>query len=160
MKLRLTLAVALGLPLLVLAAGCGDDTGLAKRYSVSGKVTYKGQPVANGLISFIPGSAEGRAATGQIKDGNYSLTTQDPDDGAFPGSYTVTVAARQVDFTEAKGEAEKKGATSAYIPQDFTAKANQKAKNAVPEKYGIQSSTPLKAEVKASSNKIDFELVD
>ena len=36
------------------SSGCGDDTGLAKRYAVSGKVTYKGQPVEKGTISFMP----------------------------------------------------------------------------------------------------------
>lgn len=160
MKLRLTLSIALALPLAMVLSGCGDDTGLAKRYPVSGKVTYKGVPLEKGLISFIPGDPNGRAATGQIENGSYTLMTQDPGDGAFPGQYSVTVAAKTADFTKAGADAKKKGATSAYIPQDFTAKANKDAKNAVPDKYGLPTSSPLKADVKSSSNKFDFDLVD
>lgn len=144
----------------VAIVGCGGGDDLGKRYSVSGKVTYKGQPVANGQVSFIPDKPEGRGATGQIKDGSYTLTTLEPEDGAFPGNYSVTIDAKQVDLSAAEAEAKKKGSTSAFIPQDMVAKANAKAKNAVPAKYGNMSTSPLKAEVKASSNTIDFELTD
>ena len=69
------------------SSGCGDDTGLAKRYAVSGKVNYKGQPVEKGTISFIPENPEGRPAAGQIENGRYALTTLTPGDGAIPGKY-------------------------------------------------------------------------
>lgn len=140
--------------------GCSGGDGLDKRYAVSGKVTYKGAPVAYGQINFMPDKPEGRGATGQIKDGEYSLTTLEPGDGAFPGSYSVTVDAKKADFSEAEAEAKKKGSTSAFIPQDMVAKANAKAKNAVPDKYGVLSTSPLKAEVKTQSNTINFDLTD
>ncbi|MDX2038749.1 MAG: hypothetical protein SFX72_19035 [Isosphaeraceae bacterium] len=160
MKARLTLAIALALPMMTIFSGCGDDSGLAQRSPVSGKVSYKGQPLAKGLISFIPGAPDGRAATGQITDGKYQLTTQDENDGAFPGTYTVTIAARVVDMTQATEAAKKKGATSAALPQDFAAKANKDAKNEIPEKYSLPTTSGLKAEVKAGSNTFDFDLVD
>jgi hypothetical protein len=71
---------------LLIALGCGDD-GLGKRYPVSGKVTYKGEPVASGSISFYAtNDASGtRGASGVITDGAYSLSTQGDSDGAFPG---------------------------------------------------------------------------
>ena len=43
---------------LVTVLGCGDDTGLAQRYPVSGTVTYNGDPVEKGRIDFIPTQAE------------------------------------------------------------------------------------------------------
>jgi hypothetical protein len=67
-------AVLLGLlPLLCcLALGCGG-----KGYRVSGKVTFKGQPVPTGKIYFIPDTKKGnKGATGyaDIKDGAYDTS--------------------------------------------------------------------------------------
>jgi hypothetical protein len=154
------LSVALMFTGLLGLAGCADD-GLAKRYSVSGKVTYKGQPVANGLINFIAEASDGRSATGMIENGYYKLTTQDTNDGAFPGKYTVTIVAKTPDLVEAEAKAKAKGSTAAYIPQDFTAAAHKTAKNAVPDKYSVLETSPYKGtEVKAQSNTFDFDLKD
>lgn len=163
MKRQLTSA---GLSLSILSAafltlgGCGGD-GLDTRYKVTGTVTYKGAPLAKGLISFISTNPDGRGATGQVADGAYSLTTQEPNDGAFPGSYSVTVSAKNLDLEKAAAEAKKKGNTSDYIPQDFLAKAAREAPSLIPVKYSTLSPTnPLKADVKASSNTINFDLTD
>ena len=157
---RLTHFSSILIVALVTLAGCSDD-GLGKRYKVSGTITYKGAPLEKGLISFIAANADGRSATGMIDRGSYSLTTQEPSDGAFPGSYAVTITAKTPDFAAADSKAKAKGNTSSYIPQDFTAEANKKAPNAIPDKYSILGpANPLKAEVKAQSNTINFELVD
>jgi hypothetical protein len=162
MRLRIRsiprLLVAVAYVGLLSLAGCSDD-GLAKRYPVSGKVAYKGQPVEKGTISFVADAADGRSASGMIENGFYKLTTQETNDGAFPGKYTVTIAARVPDLVEAESKAKAKGYTSAYIPQDFTAAANKKAKNAIPDKYSVPESTPFKGvEVNAGSNTKDFDL--
>src|SRR4051794_30018693 len=95
-----TLASALGLLMFIC---CGDD-GLGKRYPVSGKVTYKNDPVANASIAFIASgeNAEKRGATGVVKDGYYTLSTLGGDDGAFPGDYKVSITAREADMSQAK----------------------------------------------------------
>jgi hypothetical protein len=91
---------------LVLVLDCGgDDTGLGRRYPVSGTVRYKGQPVEKGLISFRPTQPGGRAASGTISGGEYSLTTQIDNDGALPGTYQVSIIARDVDVAKALAEA-------------------------------------------------------
>ena len=153
---RKALAFALA-SALVVAAGCGDD-GLGKRYSVSGMVNYKGQPLEEGTIAFMsvggaPG-AESRGAFGVIENGKYKLSTQGDSDGAFPGDYTVTVSARKVDMAAASKNA---GAGSAR--QDDVAKAYKKAASAVPRKYESPDAG-LKAKVEAKSNTISFDLVD
>lgn len=140
--------------------GCSGGDGLDKRYSVTGKVTYKGAPVEYGTINFMPDKPDGRGATGQIKNGSYTLTTMDPDDGAFPGAYSVTIDALKADLTAVEAEAKAKGSTSAALPQDMVAKAYAKAKNLVPAKYSQPATSGLKAEVKASSNTFNFDLVD
>jgi len=141
---------------LLLALGCGDDTGLSRRYPVSGTVKYKGEPVAKGQITFAPTSADGRAANGDIVDGSYSLTTATPGDGALPGSYNVTVVSVEADTTKLK-EVAKGG--QFHHDKDF-GKAVASAKKLVPSKYSLADTSGLKAEVKAQSNKFDFDLTD
>ncbi len=138
------------------SSGCGDDTGLAKRYSVSGKVTYKSQPVEKATISFVPTTREGRAAAGQVENGHYTLTTLAPGDGAIPGKYKVIVTAVEIDNTEMKAIA--KGGQ--FHHDKAFAKANQNAKQLVPSKYGLADTSGLEREVQAQSNNFDFELTD
>jgi len=142
---------------ILLLAGCGDSTGLAKRYPVSGKVTYNGAPLAKGNINFIPtGTTESdRAATAPIEDGQYTLTTATENDGAFPGTYAVTITSTEVDLAEVK--ANMKGGSGR---QDDVLRATRNAKSLIPTKYGLPDQSGLKAEVKSGSNRCDFELKD
>jgi hypothetical protein len=164
--------VGLGSALLALAVvlGCGDSSGLSRRYSVSGTVTYNGKAVEHGTIKFAPAGLEGRAAGGTISDGQYSLTTQDPDDGALPGKYKVSVVAKATDPSKvelkvkkprdgAMSEADKK-TVAAYYPQKIAAKAVAVAKNLVPAKYGSPETSGLTFEVKEQSNTANFPLTD
>jgi hypothetical protein len=139
----------------LLLAGCGDDTGLSKRYPVTGNVTYKGAPLAKGNINFIPTSnaATDRAATGPIENGRYALTTATLNDGALPGTYTVTITSTEADYTQVK--ANMKGGSG---HQDDVLRATRNAKSLIPENYGFPDQSGLKAEVKARSNTVDFAL--
>jgi len=139
-----------------LGYGCGPDDGLGTRYSVSGTVTYNGKPLPKGSISFTPDDATtGRAASGSIVDGVYTLTTQSPDDGALPGSYKVGISAVEVDLTKASAKAKK---TGMMISQGEIAKS--KRTNSVPSKYLLPESSGLTAKVEEKSNTIDFQLTD
>jgi hypothetical protein len=84
--------------LLLAAGGCGD----AHQYQtvpVSGVITCKGVPVANAMVNFTPLEQEdraqgqpGRVALGMTdKDGRFTLTTYENNDGAIVGRHTVTV---------------------------------------------------------------------
>ena len=67
----------------------GEEVG--ERFPVKGTVTFKGEPLAEGRIEFRPTEPGGRAATGMIRDGRFTLTTVEPNDGSFPGTYKVTI---------------------------------------------------------------------
>jgi len=142
---------------LMLLAGCDDPTGLARRYPVSGTVTYNGVPLAQGNINFIPtGASEtDRAATAAIENGRYTLTTATENDGAFPGTYDVTITSTEADLTKVKENM--KGGSG---HQDDVLKATRNAKSLIPKKYGFPDQSGLKAEVTTGSNRIDFPLKD
>jgi len=153
--LRFGIAFVASLGMLAFS-GCDDGTGLGKRYSVSGMVAYKGEPVKSATISFVPTSPEGRSASGQVEDGNYSLTTLAPNDGALPGKYKVTIISKSIDTTELQAIA--KGGQ--FHHDKAFAKASKNAKALVPSKYTLPETSGLEGVVKEQSNKIDFELKD
>jgi hypothetical protein len=70
--------------------GCGGETG-PPRYEVSGKVTFGGQPVPNGSITFAPDGAAGNkgplTAT-VVKDGVYKTESGK---GAIAGDTIITI---------------------------------------------------------------------
>ena len=86
--------IRLGLGLVLLASlGCGDPGT-----SVHGSVSYDGQPIAQGSVSF---RAVGGGTTfgGMIEEGRFAI------DGAAAGEYTVQVrAVRKVDFAKSTEE--------------------------------------------------------
>jgi hypothetical protein len=75
--------------LLVLAlAGCGGK----RLVKVSGRVTLEGNPVSKALVTFHPVGGEGTPAAGVCNDeGVFYLTTRQDNDGAYTGTYKVTV---------------------------------------------------------------------
>jgi hypothetical protein len=164
-------SLGVALPVVAIVLGCGDSSGLARRYPVSGTVKYNGKPLERGTISFVPADGKGRAAGGTIADGQYSLTTQDQNDGAIPGKYKVGILAKEtdpsrVDLKIKKGregtatEAEKK-AMAAVFPQKVAAKAAAAAKNLIPAKYSSPETSGFAVEVKEQSNTgVDFDLKD
>jgi hypothetical protein len=66
-------------------------------YPTAGKVTFKGKPLPNALVVFVP--VKGPATVPQPSartgvDGSFRLTTYDRDDGAPEGEYRVKVSTR------------------------------------------------------------------
>lgn len=71
-------------------AGCSE--GLPSRVPVSGTVLIDGKPLTSGRIQFVSGS--GRAAYGTIdKEGHFSLSTYEPNDGCVLGNFRISIAA-------------------------------------------------------------------
>jgi hypothetical protein len=163
-RLRRPALAAAAASLGLLAFGCGDGSGLEPRFPVSGKLTYKGEPVKNAVINFVPVGG-GRGATGKVEEGGtYTLTTHDPDDGALPGKYKVTVDDRQPDEAKMKEKtaalAKKTKMLPGVIPQEIQAAAFKSAKGVVPGKYQIAETSDIEVEVKPEKNSIDIDLKD
>jgi len=111
--------------------------------SVRGVVTYNGQPVPKGLVSFQTVAPDGRNATGIIQpDGSYELQTENPRDGALLGEYRVSISARDDEVLM-------------YIP-----KKPVPPKRLVPEKYENPQTSNLTAIVESGSNTHNFDLTD
>jgi hypothetical protein len=73
--------------LALLAAGCSPKEELAQ---LSGKVTFKGQPVPAGYISFTPEAGKGSVRVCQIKDGVYDSSKEVPP-GIYPGKNLIRI---------------------------------------------------------------------
>lgn len=77
----------------VVQSGCGGDSG-PKRYGVSGTVTFDGQPVPVGTITFDPDVSKGnRGPQGRarIVDGKYDTGAKDGK-GMVGGPHVVTIS--------------------------------------------------------------------
>ena len=89
--------VAVGLIALPLVVGCGSRGDQMEVYPVKGKVMYNGAPAAGATVTLIGLTEEVRAKkapipTGQVQaDGTFQLTSYEPNDGAPPGEYRVTI---------------------------------------------------------------------
>jgi len=132
--------LAAGLFSVVVAVGCGGEPKL-QTAQVTGTVTYKGELLKTGDVTFIP-VVSGPAAMGTIgPDGKYTLQTAGQP-GAVPGKYRVSIIA--VEITPGS-------------PEDPNAGARQ----LIPEKYGSDSTSGLEREIVAGKeNVIDFALED
>ncbi len=116
-KLILVLIVCLGG-----GWGCSASNGaLPGLIPVKGKVTYKGKPLAHGVVVFEP-DGYGREARGKLEsDGTFILTTIEKGDGVVPGECRVYVT--EIDKTLAKDKTFKKymGAASSKLTAEVSA---------------------------------------
>ncbi len=154
----------LAVPAVLVMASCGTDDGLGKRYPVSGTVTYNGNPLEQGTISFVPeDSKRNVGASGEIKNGSYILSTGGNNDGAQAGKFKVTITSKEDYIAKAKADFQKEprsGGEGSKLPPQFVGKADAAAKSLIPAGYGNALTTTLTAEVKAQSNTIDFPLTN
>jgi len=146
----------------LLSAGCGPgaegDAGRKPLYKVNGKVTMSGGPVANAMVSFSPKQNQ-PVATGRTNtEGQFTLTTYDPADGAAEGDYVVLVT---------KELAAPPTAASGHTPgKAFDSSAMHKAAapggggtGALPDKYSRSDRSDLNVTVtKSGPNEIVLDL--
>jgi hypothetical protein len=100
--LRATFGVVCLAAIAFVVAGCsGDQQPTAP---VSGKVTFNGEAVTSGIISFSPIASEtegAKSAAGVVQsDGSYTLTTYADNDGAVIGKHRVLYSAAGGALTE------------------------------------------------------------
>jgi hypothetical protein len=122
-------ALALALAIVI---GCGGDSGV-KKVTVTGKVTYGGQPVTNGVITFSCMEKDlkgGSDATGIVKNGQFSVSNVTPgknsatitSGGSTAGEsapMTYDKRGKMPEMTGGKGmDAAKKSVSAEEIPRD------------------------------------------
>jgi hypothetical protein len=80
-----------------LAAGCGEKKrpGELPVYPVTGRVTFKGQPMAFAVVTFWradqPFAQALKSRATADKEGNFTLTTYDLNDGMPEGEYAAVL---------------------------------------------------------------------
>jgi hypothetical protein len=119
------------------AVGCSKGSD---RASVSGKVTFDGQPVASGQIAFEP-RGTGRLGIAQIADGAYKMAAEQ---GPTPGEYVVRITANRP--TGAKTAGGRGGDAQVDVYEQF-----------IPAKFNDRSE--LKVQIDDAAEVVrDFEL--
>ncbi len=117
----------------MLCTGCSGSSG-PKTAPVKGTITIAGKPLPNVGVTFLP-EGKGPTASGNTdQNGNFTLRTTNPGDGAVVGTHRVVIGA-------AEEGPRKKGAA------------------AIPQKYDRFETTDLTAEVKpGQTNVFTFDL--
>ena len=123
--------------LIVTLCGCGGDG----REAIQGTVTFDGQPLAAGQISFLPEpGTKGPTAGAAIKDGAFTIASHD---GTFAGKFRVEITATRPSNRKAMNH---ETGQMVNVPQQY-----------IPAKYNKQSQ--LTADVKSGeANQFKFEL--
>jgi len=168
--------------LLVGTVGCGPGNGL-KLARVSGKVTYKGEPLKNGTIVFMPDETKGTTgpqAIGTImSDGTYILSSESSGDGAVVGHHKVGVlglAAEPVSdkavptpeddplrYLAAKTQAgleAAKNATKKNADRIVTGLDGKPFRVVVPDKVTSSETSGIMAKVLSGSNSLNIDIND
>lgn len=138
-SLRSTISLV-AICVVISTSGCGKGSGdEIKRAEVSGSVTWDGNPLPEGMISFYP--EKGPAAQGVITNGTYKIK----DNGGVPvGTCKVTIEAMKE--------------TGKTLPGGATGQPEKEKIQYLPAKYN--SKTTLNVTVDpGTANTHDFKLV-
>jgi hypothetical protein len=138
----LTTLVALGA---FVGAGCGGDIKLVE---VKGTVTFKGKPLSDAQVEFMPDPDQGtigpRSTATTDAQGNFKLVCDDQRNGAVPGKHRVTIT----DLKQWEGI--RPGREDANKPLK---------PSRIPARYADAAQTPFKnIEVKAGVGPIKLEV--
>ena len=133
---------ALAAAVLGIFTGCGTDSSVDKLLPVSGKVSYKGQPLTTGAVILVADAAKGNLTKheprGPIDDqGHFEVSTAGRP-GAPPGWYKVAVVANK----PASNPKNPYAVTGSLLPKKYTdAKTSELAievtENPAPAAYDI-----------------------
>jgi len=133
----------LGFVLILTTSGCGSD-GQLETATVSGKVTYNGDPLQIGSLLFVPVGGGPSAQANIEPDGSYTMGTYDLTDGAIPGEHKVMITA----ITAPGGSG---------LPEDQI-DGDGAPVSVIPEMFGDLEKSGLVVKVKSGSNDVDFVL--
>ncbi|MGL6097300.1 MAG: hypothetical protein ACRC7O_16065 [Fimbriiglobus sp.] len=127
--------------ILLTAVGCSEPTP-----SVTGKITFRGNPIQLGRVKFI--SSQGNACDANLReDGSYSIRPAQP--GVMKVVVTGGAAPRLPPRPPGKGKG--KAGPPAVPPQ-------QVASEALPKEYGKKETTKLSVELKPGPNEFSYDI--
>ena len=133
---------------LLATLGCGGSQG-----KVSGTVTYKGQPLKGGKVSFVTSAGDKKAAVADCEideSGKYSVSRLPP------GEYKICVETESFKPNEQQLMMAKTRPKDAKGGVDIEARA--KRYTPIPAEYGNPDTTPEKIQVKSGSQTRDIEI--
>lgn len=131
-----TRKLSTGLLLCLMCAGCGPRNDA----TVDGAVTYAGNPLTTGAVTFHPTTPGPPLAIGELQsDGTFTLRTGETA-GLQPGEYLVTVVA------------------TGPMPEATPSDPMPLPKLLVPARYGDVKTSGLKYTISRGTNKIDIVL--
>lgn len=140
---------------LLMFAGCsGSDSGESLGASVSGTVTYNGNPVEGAMVTFRPASEGAQGAFARTDaEGKYELSSSAAaTSGVVPGEYNVTVTKTEVGESNVASEEDPD-----YNPY---ATGQTKPKSVLPKKYADAKTSDLQFTVSGGENDLPIELTD
>ncbi len=143
--------------------GCNQGGSSLDTVPVSGVITLDGKPVEGAVVTFAPTSTTGTAASGKTDaSGRYQLTTQNPGDGALPGSYNVIVSKTEGDSTTSSvikpGMTDEEATRAVMEARDAAGGVDPVIKDVLPVKYKSTAESGLKAEVAPGKGEFNFDL--
>lgn len=123
--------------------GCGSAGAYEgpKRYPLKGRVTFNGEPVTSGMISFVPEDGKSNPAGGPIEDGTYAIPEPK---GANPGSYRVLIYWHKP--------------TGKQVQDPDTGETRDEVKQVIPPEFNGNTSLTRTITNDAEKNVFDFEL--
>ena len=151
-----------------LLGGC-SGSGRPPVAPVEGRLTYQGKPVADATVVFLCPGAPRQAVGMTDAEGNYRLTTYEPNDGATVGTHVVTVKKFKSPTDQATGPAEGRSLEGKALSKSIEESMRQTARRAaqaekegslLPLKYAYVKTSGLSKEVVAGDNVINIELTD
>ena len=144
-------AIVLFLVILVIP-GCSSAN---KPVDVEGVVLLDNVAVADATVLFIPDGGSGQPAHGLTdENGKFQLTTFKENDGAFPGSYKVTVTKSVPPPQPPEADP---GDSKSVVAHFKAIKEHKKEKSPLPTKYASEKTTPFHYTVPVSG-KVTLEL--
>ena len=157
--MRTILSTVCYLTSILFLIGCGgaDMAGRPVRVPAGGVVMMNGQPVSGATVVFSPVSHQNGASAMTDQEGRFQLRTFDPDDGAVPGLYKVTI--RKVEMLPGTPVRSGEGGSGGEGGEEEDEVPAPIEKFITPEKYSRASTTDLEADVEESgTNEFTFEL--
>jgi hypothetical protein len=163
---------------LIILVGCSYDNGL-QLGRVHGKVTYKGEPVKNGTVFFMPDEGKGTigpSATASLRDdGTYVASTDYAGDGVIVGSHKIGLTALEAVTTNSGApvldpekepvgsiQAKAKAASSRPARKQaavlFTDSGGRKYRYVLPMKLSNPQESGVSVKVERGSNTLNFEI--